>query len=535
MKNKVLTAFVVAIVTSGLIAPVVSYAATNPLVVDEVEEVVSKDDAEEELVEEPSTTTESEEPLIEDTTSSEEVITEPETTESTEVEETKESTTEKPTESTSSTEDSTETTTSTTEKPTKETDSSKEEKPVEKEEPKKEESSKGPKESVPTEQVTEVVAPQEVAENFNVTSDIQFIKNQSTEEFIESIGDKARETGQEYGLYASVMIAQAILETGSGSSELSQAPNHNLFGIKGSYKGQSVRFSTSEDNGKGSLYTIQASFRKYPGYKESFEDYASLLTDKEKGNGQFYEGTLKKNAKTYQEATKTLTGRYATDTNYDKKLNKLIETYDLTFFDEKLENAGKIQNVYHEVKQGDTLESILAQNNLTKEAFLEMNKELKEDSVKLQNRKRVVVGQKKVSSYRIRNAKTKQIGEFIIPLKPEYTVTSPFGSRGNEHHNGIDLAIAANSAVYASSKGKVAAKGFDSSAGNYVIIQHENGLYTSYFHLNRSTVSLNQEVEMGEMIGFVGSTGNSTGPHLHFAINTELWSGYMNPSNYLAF
>ncbi|MFW3653540.1 M23 family metallopeptidase [Vagococcus fluvialis] len=53
--------------------------------------------------------------------------------------------------------------------------------------------------------------------------------------------------------------------------------------------------------------------------------------------------------------------------------------------------------------------------------------------------------------------------------------------------------------------------------------------------MNRAVVSLNQTVEMGEMIGFVGSTGNSTGAHLHFAINIELWSGYMNPANYLNF
>ncbi|MFW7395502.1 glucosaminidase domain-containing protein, partial [Vagococcus fluvialis] len=86
------------------------------------------------------------------------------------------------------------------------------------------------------------------------------------------------------------MIAQVILETGSGTSKLSQSPNYNLFGIKGSYKGQSANFYTNEDNGKGQLYTIQASFRKYPSYKESFEDYAELLTNEKEGNGRFYKG-----------------------------------------------------------------------------------------------------------------------------------------------------------------------------------------------------------------------------------------------------
>lgn len=537
MKNKVLTTFVLAIFCSGLVSPVVSYAAVNPLIVEEATEEVDNqiidEDLEEEIVAEPTTEpSESEVVAPEETTSSEEIISEPETTEPTQPTETVDSSTEESTENSSS-EKEPETTTESSKKPVEKTESSKEKEPIKKQPVTKKD--KTPKESVPTENIAEVVAPSEAVENFSLSSDIKFIKNQSTEEFVESIGDKAREVGQEYGLYASVMIAQAILETGSGSSELSQSPNHNLFGIKGSYKGESVRFNTSEDNGKGQLYTVQASFRKYPGYKESFEDYAELLTDKEKGNGKFYEGTLKKNTKSYKEATKYLTGRYATDTLYDKKLNKLIEAYDLTFFDQKLADAGKIQNVYHEVTETDSIDALLDTYGISKENFLKWNKDLANDTKKLTELKRVVVGQNKVSTYRIRNAATQQASEFIIPLKAGYTVSSPFGTRGGEHHNGIDLAISENSAIYASSAGKVSAKGFDPSAGNYVIIEHENGLYTSYFHLNRSTVSLNQGVSMGEMIGYVGSTGNSTGPHLHFAINTELWSGYMNPSNYLEF
>ncbi|MFW7395492.1 glucosaminidase domain-containing protein, partial [Vagococcus fluvialis] len=66
------------------------------------------------------------------------------------------------------------------------------------------------------------------------------------------------------------------------------------------------------------------SFRKYPSYKESFEDYAELLTNEKEGNGRFYKGVLKNQAKDYKGATKFLTGRYATDTQYDQKLNKLF-------------------------------------------------------------------------------------------------------------------------------------------------------------------------------------------------------------------
>lgn len=158
---------------------------------------------------------------------------------------------------------------------------------------------------------------------------------QTTETFIQMIGPEAQQLAWKEGLYASVMIAQAMLETGSGSSQLSQAPHHNLFGIKGSYQGKQVSFDTQEDQGDGQLYTIQAAFRQYPSYKESLEDYARLLKQGVSGNSTIYQRTWKEAAGTYQEATKALTGTYATDTAYDKKLNELIETYDLTSYDQE--------------------------------------------------------------------------------------------------------------------------------------------------------------------------------------------------------
>lgn len=506
MKKKMLTAVVVGTLTSGIVSPVISYAATN-------EFVASENQTENLLDEEETSDTNEEETLTSsETEESTEITEETTTTESSETEET-------------STEDSSETTESSTTETTISSEKPKKEivtKPSEVEKPKE-----PSKESTPI--ISEVEQPSiEVS-----TSEITVVKNQSTEDFIESIGDKAREVGQEYNLYASVMIAQAILETGSGTSRLSQSPNYNLFGIKGSYKGQSANFYTNEDNGKGQLYTIQASFRKYPSYKESFEDYAELLTNEKEGNGRFYKGVLKNQAKDYKEAIKFLTGRYATDTQYNQKLNKLIETYDLTFFDKKLEKQGSIQSVYHDVKKEDTIANLLTEYKITKKELLAWNKDIKEADLLKQSK--LVVGEEKVTSYPIRNIKTKQESRFIIPLKEGYVISSPFGDRGAELHNGIDLAVPENTLIYASSKGKVTAKGFDPSAGNYVILEHENGLKTSYFHMNRAAVSLNQTVEMGEMIGFVGSTGNSTGAHLHFAINTELWSGYMNPANYLNF
>jgi flagellum-specific peptidoglycan hydrolase FlgJ len=163
--------------------------------------------------------------------------------------------------------------------------------------------------------------------------EISVVKNEPTETFIRRIGEKARAVGQKNDLYASVMIAQAILETGAGGSQLSQQPYYNLFGIKGEYKGEQVVFSTQEDDGSGNMYTIDAAFKKYPSYKESFEDYAKLMKEGIDSNSEIYSGTWKTNAVSYQEATKSLTGVYATDTSYDKKLNAFIEEYNLTEYD----------------------------------------------------------------------------------------------------------------------------------------------------------------------------------------------------------
>ncbi|EMF0070974.1 peptidoglycan DD-metalloendopeptidase family protein [Enterococcus hirae] len=280
---------------------------------------------------------------------------------------------------------------------------------------------------------------------------IHFEKDESVETFIRKIGESARKIGQENDLYASVMIAQAILESASGQSQLAQAPNYNLFGIKGTYNGKGVSFATQEDLGNGTLYTTQATFRQYENYEDSLNDYAQLLKEGLTGNSHFYDGVWKSNAKTYQEATKFLTGRYATDTSYDKKLNGLIETYDLTTYDKEV--AGP---------------------QLSKEGY-------------------------------------------IVPVK-NYTISSPFGTRGGEFHRGLDLAAAQGEPIYASKAGTVVKAEFHPSWGNYVAIEHEDGTTALYAHQQEYQVKVGDKVKQGQIIGYVGSTGNSTGSHLHFEL-----------------
>ncbi|MGM0209128.1 hypothetical protein IGI96_003652 [Enterococcus sp. DIV0421] len=298
---------------------------------------------------------------------------------------------------------------------------------------------------------------------------IHFEKDESVESFIRKIGESARKIGQEKDLYASVMIAQAILESASGQSQLAKAPNYNLFGIKGTHKGKGVSFSTQEDLGDGTLYTTQATFRRYENYEDSLNDYAQLLKEGLTGNSHFYEGVWKTNAKTYQEATKFLTGRYATDTSYYKKLNSLIETYDLTTYDKEVTGP-----------------------QLSKEGY-------------------------------------------IAPVK-NYTISSVFGIRGDEFHRGIDLAAAQGEPIVASKAGTVIKAEFHPSWGNYVAIEHEDGITALYAHQQEYQVNVGDKVEQGQIIGYVGSTGNSTGPHLHFELcldNTLSQSQLFDPETVL--
>ncbi|WP_254907552.1 glucosaminidase domain-containing protein [Candidatus Enterococcus lemimoniae] len=171
-----------------------------------------------------------------------------------------------------------------------------------------------------------------------------FIKNQRIEEFIQVISGFAERLASKYDLYASVMIAQAILESGAGSSRLSEAPFYNLFGIKGDYEGRSIVMKTQEDDGEGHFYIVEALFRQYPSYEESLEDYARLLKEGLIGNSEFYKGTWKNETNNYQEATTFLTGKYATDIQYAEKLNQLITVYQLTNHDEySKEEVNKLQ------------------------------------------------------------------------------------------------------------------------------------------------------------------------------------------------
>lgn len=154
------------------------------------------------------------------------------------------------------------------------------------------------------------------------------------DKFVSDIIKPVKEITQGKDLFASVMMAQAILESSYGNSKLGGAPNNNLFGIKGNYKGASIKSETKEfDSVSQKWLTIIQEFKKYPSHKESFADNADKILNGTTWDKLYYHGAWKSVAKNYQNATQALTGKYATDPDYGKKLNKIIIEWNLTQYD----------------------------------------------------------------------------------------------------------------------------------------------------------------------------------------------------------
>ena len=201
------------------------------------------------------------------------------------------------------------------------------------------------------------------------------------QQFLNKIIPAAQQATEGKDVYTSVMIAQAALESAWGTSALSAEPNHNLFGVKGNYNGQSVNMYTLEDAGAQKYYGIYDNFRKYPSYKESMDDYVDKIINGIKGAPMFYSGAWKSRTNSYQDATRYLTGRYATDTAYYAKLNRIIEQYGLTKYDngtataiaagieERTSSAGG----QYTVQAGDTLYGISRKAGVSVDQLLTVN------------------------------------------------------------------------------------------------------------------------------------------------------------------
>jgi murein DD-endopeptidase MepM/ murein hydrolase activator NlpD len=137
-------------------------------------------------------------------------------------------------------------------------------------------------------------------------------------------------------------------------------------------------------------------------------------------------------------------------------------------------------------------------------------------------RKPVVAKSVALRSYSTQKAAKKALPSFTFPVSG--TVSSPFGKRrdpftgeGGFHH-GIDIASSAGSEIFAAAEGRVVFSGWKQGYGNVVTIDHSNGYSTLYAHNEKNLVEVGEEVTADQLIAHVGSTGRSTGPHLHYEV-----------------
>lgn len=140
-----------------------------------------------------------------------------------------------------------------------------------------------------------------------------------------------------------------------------------------------------------------------------------------------------------------------------------------------------------------------------------------------------------------KNGDTVQIvpttGEYAWPLPVSGRITSTFGYRkaptagASSYHKGVDIAVNTGTNVLACKEGKVVTAAYSASAGNYVAIYHGGGIYSYYMHCSQLKTSVGKHVEKGQVIARSGSTGISTGPHLHFAMYKA--GNYVNPMYYV--
>ncbi|MHC5250501.1 lysozyme family protein [Enterococcus sp. LJL90] len=131
---------------------------------------------------------------------------------------------------------------------------------------------------------------------------------------------------------------------------------------------------------------------------------------------------------------------------------------------------------------------------------------------------------------------------FILPVQNP-NVSSGFGPRVNpvtgkqSNHNGLDFAQPSGDKIYAVADGEVVIAQFDgppvTNYGNCVIIKHDDALYTLYAHQSSMAVRVGDKVKQGQVIGYVGSTGQSTGPHLHFEVRLSLYGNFVDPATVL--
>lgn len=212
--------------------------------------------------------------------------------------------------------------------------------------------------------------------------------------------------------------------------------------------------------------------------------------------------------------------RFGTDVGTLVRLNEITNPH-LIHPGEPLEILTVVGSV-HDVADGETVSSIAELYGVEEEVIVAANNI---DSELLERGERVIIPGGTITRGGQYDA---GIG-FGWPLQG--VLTSGYSWRNGKFHYGIDLAVPLNTPFYASAGGKVTRAGYLGSYGMMVDVDHGWGFLTRYAHAGKVVVSVGQQVTKGQILGYVGLTGNTTGPHLHFELHR--YGEKLNPLHFI--
>ena len=231
-------------------------------------------------------------------------------------------------------------------------------------------------------------------------------------------------------------------------------------------------------------------------------------------------------------------------TAYDRsKLNELVVIKNnIIIFENQLQNE-KAELVYLkeiEMAQKESIEQLISEKNKELEDTNSKINTSKAELKKLQNEEKKLEAEiAAIERAILARGNSKRIlqGGLVWPCPDSKRITSTYGKRnrptkgGSTFHQGIDIGAPTGTTVIAAAAGEVVISKYSYSGGNYIMIDHGSGIFTIYMHLSKRSCEVGQEVSQGQKIGEVGSTGISTGPHLHFGIRKN--GSYVNPITFV--
>ena len=344
-------------------------------------------------------------------------------------------------------------------------------------------------------------------------------KNQ---QYAEKYAAEAMEQMKRYGIPASVTLAQGILESSNGQSELSQLGN-NHFGVKASG-------SWLKNGGDYLVYTDDKpneKFCKYATVGDSYEHHSKILK-----NSSRYSQCFKLSPDDYKGWTKGIErGGYATNGGYAASLQKIIEANGLQKYDQQVMKEMRAEGKQFGVEQN-------ARSTASASVSSEDTKS---------------VGRASTSSPDKQIASQKANGQYSFPVKRDdfLFITSPFGMRQDpmdkskqQMHKGIDIRARKDDVLATENGGKVVAVNHNTNTGGGKSVTVEyartdgSKVQTTYMHLSSISVKAGDDVKAGQKLGVSGNTGTrTTGEHLHFGVKNISAEGKVrdvDPASYLA-